>query len=465
MPDPPQSPSGTSLAGQAAGGRADGGEVEMGRAGRDEGLDVLAEAAVAAEPGEVPRDHAAAGQHDEALGSIAGLDDGELEALGPRRAGGDRAVAAAVGEEQGEPGEAAAKARDQGRVLPVGPVTGGLARGMALIHARLTTLTRTPRACRAVARSSRQLPVAPGPAGRGTDGSGRCLASQARNSSQPVSSSAHAARRRRSPSSRAASSLALPLSMPTLLTRPARPMAPAPSWPSVHPGSPAGPVPYIPSDTGGGRRGGADPRDRHEARGMAKLAAALPASGPPADTAAGLQGMSAKPTGAEPASMRRHAPGGRDRARRPQPAARAGRPPPTRPGSARSDRGAPAAAPSPPQRRAHGQSRKRHLRHRLFEVAAWRRGPALVTRRELRALGHRVVLLPDRRFDRAEEHSRPPRRDRDAAPCKRASHRDPSLAATPLAHQRLLCLSPHMVEPTSVRNTLPGSRAWSGAGG
>jgi hypothetical protein len=29
----------------------------------------------------------------------------------------------------------------------------------------------------------------------------------------------------------------------------------------------------------------------------------------------------------------------------------------------------------------------------------------------------------------------------------------------------LLCLSPHMVEPTSVRNTLPGSRAWSGAGG
>jgi len=91
------------------------------------------------------------------------------------------------------------------------------------MRAGLTMLIGTAAACRKAARSRPQLPVASMQACTGAAGSGRCLASQASSCSKPASVLGNAAWRTRAPMSRAASNLALAMSMPSMSMEP-------PSW-------------------------------------------------------------------------------------------------------------------------------------------------------------------------------------------------------------------------------------------
>ena len=90
----------------------------------DQRLGVPGQAPVAAEPGEAALDDPAPGQENEASGRVGALDDGQLEPLVAGRGGPDLALIAAVGEDQGEKGEAAADAREQ-RGQPVAVLDAG----------------------------------------------------------------------------------------------------------------------------------------------------------------------------------------------------------------------------------------------------------------------------------------------------------------------------------------------------
>jgi hypothetical protein len=79
--------------------------------GRGEGcLEVLGQAAIAAEPGERALDQPALGQDGKAMAAGRTLDDLEPQALLRGGTGGSLALIAAIGEDQTEPGKAPAQA-------------------------------------------------------------------------------------------------------------------------------------------------------------------------------------------------------------------------------------------------------------------------------------------------------------------------------------------------------------------
>ena len=185
-------------------------EVEHGVAAGDQGLDVLGQPPVAAEPGEAAFDDPAPGQEDEAVSMVGALDDGQLDPLLTRGRGCDLTLVAAVGEQQAEEGEArrmrvstsaspsrswtlAAWTMPRSRKPSVSTSTCRLRpliflpaskpRGRRFRSSSPTGCRRSPRSAAARDRP----PAVPAPAGRSTGRAGCRPATSAGNSRRPCS--------------------------------------------------------------------------------------------------------------------------------------------------------------------------------------------------------------------------------------------------------------------------------------
>src|SRR5689334_14045343 len=93
------------MACESAKEKLDDGEHGHGGRAFDEPLEVLGQSSVAAKPGEAALDDPTSRQEVKALGADRAPDDLEAQSLPGRRAGGDIALIARVGEQELEPGK------------------------------------------------------------------------------------------------------------------------------------------------------------------------------------------------------------------------------------------------------------------------------------------------------------------------------------------------------------------------